>query len=551
MFRYFAAALLTLGLSGCFQVGTGTSPDMFYPLEDLHVEEPLKYSNSPIDNLLSTDQSHFVRVLEDGDEALVLRIHLIRQAKRSINIQTFIWRSDETGRFVLAELVAAAKRGVKVRIIVDELVNERDPELVAAFAREYPEVEIKHYNPPLSKVKPSVLDLLRVSFLEFKALNQRMHNKVFVVDDRFAILGGRNYENEYYERGEELNFIDRDVLVTGPVVSDVTDSFGQYWAYKAAIRSSDLIDVKRAVADADLTQLFKPSKIFSALTLNASDADYIEKNFVKPALQVKKVTFVADIPGKNDKLGLKGSGDSTAALVDFIQSAKQSLTLQTPYLVIGRRGVKFLEKLRDTNPELDIRISTNSLAATDSLPAYAFSYKLKKEYLRDAKLRIFELKREDSTGAFPCIHAKSFVADNRRVWIGSFNLDMRSANLNTEVGLIIDDQRVAQAVKSEIEKIISPARSWTIGRRRNLPVVSHFSYIVSELMDILPFLDIWPYRYSESFELLAGKEELPFYHPDFYASYRAVGSFPGASAPEAQIKARLIKAFFKEAKPLM
>jgi phosphatidylserine/phosphatidylglycerophosphate/cardiolipin synthase-like enzyme len=191
--------------------------------------------------------------------------------------------------------------------------------------------------------------------------------------------------------------------------------------------------------------------------------------------------------------------------------------------------------------------------------AYAFSFKNKKKYVKRFKWRIFEFKPsprdadlmikpipavERSQRYFACIHAKSYVFDDKIAWIGSLNLDPRSKNLNTEVGLVIYDEKVAAALKQDILRDMAPQNSWTIGKRKEIPVVSRVSSSIDDIMEAVPLVHVWPFNYASSFELKEGKEEVPFYHEDFYDHYRDVGIFPQMNLSVAQVEAQLLKAFF-------
>lgn len=189
-----------------------------------------------------------IAMIGGGHDALLLRVQLIREARRSIGIQTFIWTNDECGRLLIYELVEAARRGVKVRIIADHFASDQDPEVVAFLATIHPNLELKHYRPAMSRIKPSRLQSLLAGVMSFRAFNQRMHNKVMLVDDAVLITGGRNVENSYFDHSTSMNFRDRDVLVAGPVVRDAVRSFEQFWSYRHSVPSRELVDVQALIA---------------------------------------------------------------------------------------------------------------------------------------------------------------------------------------------------------------------------------------------------------------------------------------------------------------
>jgi putative cardiolipin synthase len=222
--------------------------------------------------------------------------------------------------------------------------------------------------------------------------------------------------------------------------------------------------------------------------------------------------------------------------------------------------------LSKEKPDLQIFVCSNSLAAADHVHAYAFSFKNKKKYLKKFRWQIFELKpvpedidkmispvarnhRGDDFHA--CIHAKTYVIDQEKVLVSSYNLDPRSANLNTEVGLVIYDNNVALAIEKSIRRDMANQNSWTIGKRKKVPVTSWFSGIIDDIMKIIPIIDVWPFTYTGSFELKPEKQPVPFYHKDFYDHYNYVGEFPEAKLTKRKIKARLIKSFLGPMQPLI
>jgi len=585
IFRTLCVFSGCLILTSCIHLGIFDRSYMYGQSQDLHVTEEIEYPDSPFGELVK-DGGHFINVLDVGNDALLSRIHLIRAAKKAIYIQTFIWTNDESGRYVVYELIEAAKRGVKVKIIVDQWRKMKDLSLVAFMSTAHSNLEIKNYNPSAAQINFSALKLIGDLALRFKQVNQRMHNKTFIIDDRIAITGGRNYENDYYDRGITRNFKDRDVIVTGPVVKDITDSFAKYWSFKLSVLSRDLIDVGNLIRKDKFKKFntkdsFAVGDLFDELDHNASDYEYIKNTFTDKAIGVDKVEFIADMPGKNNSLSMNGGGVAVADLMRILSQAQKSIVVQTPYLVLDQMSMRVVKKLRRKNPDLDIIISSNSLAATDSIYAYAFSYKQKKMFVKNLKFRIFELKPipadiskmmprylsaskdsltsennlpansvleedvflEEQRKKHICIHAKTFVIDDEIVWIGSFNVDPRSAHLNTEVGLVIWNQEVAAAVKGNIFRDVAAQNSWTIGKRKEIPVVSLFLGILANTLKYVPFVDIWPFRYTSSFQLKENKDPVPFYHEAFYENYTSVGSFPQVSLSLKEIQIRLLKVF--------
>lgn len=536
---------------------------------------PVLAAASASDDLREGNQA---LILGHGAEALALRVHLLRQATRSVSIQTFIWTNDECGRLLMAEAVAAAQRGVKVRIIADQFVSDKDPQTVAALATASPNLEIRHYRPPQSRLRPSTWQVIVAGLQSFRALNQRMHNKVFLVDDAVLVTGGRNIENTYYDHSTGLNFRDRDVLVLGPAVQAAVESFEEFWSYRHAVRSTELVDVADVIARKDFRPLEKTDDwdfggLFADLRREANDPEWIQERFINPLQTVRRAVFLSDVPGKSTGV-FSHTARITRRLGDEVRTARQQLTLQTPYLVLSDKAQKLIRKLKDENPSLVVRVSTNSFASTDNLAAYSANYRLRGTYVEDLGLEIHEFKplpvelrtlfpnfdamRQRASEAqakqdpFLSVHAKSLVIDDRLAFIGSFNLDPRSENLNTEVGLLIEDEAFAQKLREEIDRDMRADNSWVVGRRQMPLRLDILNSLIDGLLSVSP-IDFWPVQNTASFELKPGGREVSPEAPDFYQHYRDVGPFPGSTETLSakEILTRLYKAVGPPLTPIL
>lgn len=508
-------------------------------------------------------------VLNTGDDALLARVSLIRSAQTSIDIQTFIWANDDSGRFMLDELWKAAKRGVTVRLLIDDLSVRKSADYIAYLASLHPNIQIKQYNPVSKNIKAGILSTLGSYTIEFGQTNQRMHNKTVIVDGQFGITGGRNYADDYFDRGVERSFKDRDLLVVGEVVGDMSASFEDYWLFERSVSSQHMIDVARQLAAGDYVmsedvKQYEVPETFALLSQCADDSACMEDRIWRRGFAVSNVKFIADAPGK--AFEPSGYAATTESLTALMQNAKESIVMQTPYLIVDGGGNKVFNDIRKQAPELEILVSTNSLAAADHFYAYAFSYKNKRKYVKNFKWQIFELKpvpadvdlmlaavpnRIRSPDHFTALHSKNFVFDNKIAWIGSFNLDPRSAELNTEAGFVIEDDALAAHISELIRREANPANSWTIGKRHSLPVLGFFNGVFEVVFSKIPFLNVWPFSYASSFELKEGAQAVPFDHPEFYERYRSVGPFPGVNLSEKALKTRLTKAFFGPAEPII
>ena len=512
-----------------------------------------------------------VALLENGYDALLLRVHLIRQAQKSIAVQTFIWSNDECGRLMMFELIEAAKRGVQVRIIADHLFSDQDADTVAFLATVHPNLAIKHYRPAFSRIKPSRLQLLFAGLQSFHAINQRMHNKIMLFDEAVLVTGGRNIENSYFDHATGMNYRDRDVLVVGPVARAAAESFETFWQYRHVVPSQELKDVAAVIARGDFRRYPRREDwdfggLFGALDREAGEAALIRTRFTDRLKPVERAEFIADEPGKG-----RGFFSTTARITrelrGALEQARHRITIQTPYLVLSGPAQRLITEMRAKNPGLAIRVSTNSFASTDNLPAYSANYRLRGDYIEKLGLQVHEfmpqpaarpllfphyermvarakqLNGPDGDRPFLALHAKSLVVDDRIAFVGSYNLDPRSENLNCEAGLLVEDEAFARELRGEIDRDLRAENSWVIARRR-LPLrLDAVNALIDGIMSISP-VDIWPLQNTSSFELKPGAPEVPPGDPKFYDHHRDVGSFPGADGALStkEIITRLYKA---------
>lgn len=572
--------------------------------EKYHNFDKISYLNSPFDDLIKSTYSsstntnsnlseskHFIKILNTGEDALISRIHLIQTAMKSIHIQTFIWKNDESGRYVINELIKAAKRGVKIKIIIDQLGSTDDITLLSYLADSSPNLELKFYNPSFDRINPNILQMAGDIAFNFKNLNQRMHNKILIMDDSIAITGGRNYQNDYFDLNRYRNFKDRDILVVGPIVKNITKSFADYWEFKGSVNAIDLTDIGKNIKEKryekDLPEnSFAFNGLFSNVNKSSNNYAYIKQEYINKVFEIYNIELIVDDPGKNNEHGLKGGGEAFLALSQILSKIKKSIVVQTPYLIVDKIVMKGVSKKLKDIPNLDIMISTNSLAATDNIYAYSHSFKQRKKLMRDLRFRIFELKPipNDIASMLPnynvdlnnfpenknnlvnqiidelpfmqkkrflCIHAKSFVIDDEISFIGSFNVDPRSFHLNTEIGLAIKDINVAKALKENILLDMKTGNSWVAGKHKKPPLISAFSGLIGSILDHFPIVNVWPYQYSTLYELEENKKEVSFYDKDFYNNYKLIGSFPEMGLSKKQIQLRLLNAFTSFAEPII
>lgn len=337
---------------------------------------------------------HYALILDRGQDAMIARIDLIRSATTAIDLQTYIFDEDDAGQLFLDELVAAARRGVRVRVLVDQLSALKRVDTLAALAGANRDFEIRIYNPVLGRARLSYPQYVLAAACCWRKLNQRMHTKLLLVDGAVGITGGRNYQDDYYDWDPGYNFRDRDVLVAGPVAREMAANFDQFWSDHRSRLPSSLSDVGRELLDRGVPALAPPQyenpARVAGVVAEASDPARIEA-LAAAAIPVGAVSYIADLPQKH-RSSETGIAPATAELRALLESAQDTVLLQTPYLVLSDSAQDLFRALHKRPEPPHVVISTNSLAATDSFITYALSYKYKRRYLRDFGFEIHELK---------------------------------------------------------------------------------------------------------------------------------------------------------------
>jgi phosphatidylserine/phosphatidylglycerophosphate/cardiolipin synthase-like enzyme len=528
--------------------------------------------DTPLTQLYESSISNnrdFASILEKGEESLLLRLHMIKAAQKSIDIQTFIWVNDEAGHLVLAELLEAAKRGVKVNIIIDQLFSMGNSWFLAELATLHENLNVKLFNPTFNEGHTSRFDFISALACCLSNLNRRMHNKLFLVDEKYGINGGRNYSDRYFDWDKDFNYKDRDALAIGKVAAQMKISFNEFWDSQWVVPLENLDDIALRILNNQEIQSEwgAPNKPQAQqLNLKAYDYNFIKSTFVDTAISVDNIEYFSDSPKKlfdpNRKVR-KEYKQMSLKIKDLITSTKKELLFQTPYLVLSRKAYKALRSLHKRKPEVDITVSTNSLSSTDAYYVYAISFKHKKKYMKKIKLNIFEYKQnpaykktmfagKDITEKTRFgLHAKSIIIDGYTSLIGSHNFDPRSDVLNTESGLIIQSTELAELLSKNIKTDMQSDNSWVVAPNKKIPVLSFFSGMIANVSRSLPVLDIWPFRYSSSFQLKKGKQAVAITHKDFYDNYINLGNFPDVDLSSKQIQTIIISAFAGFAEPVM
>ena len=423
-----------------------------------------------------------VYVLDKGEDALIARAWLADYAKQTIEVQYFIWSDDNIGTLASEALLRAADRGVKVRVIVDDLLIKAPDQTLLALAL-HPNIDIKIYNPQHSVGVPFHKKLLNI-VTDFRGVNQRMHDKTFIVDGAIAITGGRNMATEYFDYNHSYNFRDRDVLLLGKDVALIESSFNRFWKSPLSAKVENLYDgigifqKNVQVEDTQVKQIYQSLHDYAQSQTNFSAhlrnmISHIPNVFNGISKQViwTNVTVISDLPGKNTTTGLDGGGQSTLALVKLVNEAQKQIIIQSPYLVMSDNAITLFQSAIKRG--VKVQINTNSLAATDNIQAFS-GYRNQREQLLKMGVSIYEYKpsplikkqliaasilAEKRSPKF-AIHAKTMVIDSETVFIGTFNFDPRSENLNTEIGVVIHNPDLAKSVENAIKTDMLPDNSW-------------------------------------------------------------------------------------------
>jgi len=439
----------------------------------LHLAQQLQ----PVESLMAARTG--VYVLEEGDAAMVARAWLSEYAEQTIDVQYFIFSADNVGLIAADYLVRAAERGVRVRVLVDDILVEADAEELLALDAQ-PNLEIRIYNPTTNIGKGLPRKVFNV-LTDFRGVNQRMHNKTFTVDGRVAITGGRNIADEYFDYDHEYNFRDRDVLLLGGAAADIQRSFEEFWTDSLSVPVAQLVDSPEdSVAQADrLAWLHAyacdPANYWPQVRARVAMVPMaFEAISASGDLQwLDSVSYISDVPGKNDGSGgMRGGGITLDALTALVRGARASIVIQSPYLVTTEEGRALFREAVARGVE--VRILTNSLASTDNLEAFS-GYQRDRDALLGTGVRIFEFRPDAAvratvmTGSLQAtlaeppifgLHAKSMVIDRHITVIGTFNLDPRSANLNTESITVIRSDAVAAGVLAGMEVEFLPENAW-------------------------------------------------------------------------------------------
>lgn len=451
----FSLALITL--TGCSLPMNQSNKQ---PPIQIHAEHWLNGSN--VDMQMSQGLTAYL-ALDDAFISIASRLHLINKAQHNIDLQYYIWEDDSIGHLMLAELLKAADRGVKVRLLIDDQNGTKLDATLKQLAA-HPNFEIKLFNP----YKFRKLRVIDYAF-RLKHINQRMHNKLIIADGAIAVTGGRNISREYFDASDNFQFTDMDILFYGTAVQHANDIFHEFWNDNLSY------SVPQLLGDGNQEQL---SKLRQYYELTALQKDQLKKRIELAEKQINKhlkdrpinwakAHFIADSP---DKIRGEATNDQLiySQMLNIMGEPKQHLELVSAYFVPTRKGTDYLVNL--SKNDVRIRILTNSFLANDVAVVHAFYQKYRHDLLQNG-IKLYEFKPyiertkrtwyEVVTGnVIPAkgkntssLHAKFFDIDGM-VFIGSFNFDPRSANLNSEVGLVVESDVLQKYISKSLDQYL-------------------------------------------------------------------------------------------------
>jgi putative cardiolipin synthase len=402
-------------------------------------------------------------IIRHGRQAFTDRVALTELAEKSLDLQYYIWERDETGQILAERLVRAADRGVRVRVLLDDInLSGRDAPIAALDA--HPNIEVRIFNPFANRgarVFDFAIDLDRV--------NHRMHNKLMVADNAVAIVGGRNIGNHYFGVATDANFRDLDIAAAGPVVRDTSGVFDYFWNGDWAVPISALVDRPYTESDMQTAVRSLRERIAGDSYPYPLDADVAnlraDLTAVRDGLTWASGKIVWDDPehiregAEHGRLHLAWHGK--------LETVQREVLMESAYFVTRERGVEIAQQLHERGVRM--RLLTNSLASNDVLAAHA-GYAKRREELLASGMEIYEMrpdagsikKRVVSGESKAALHTKAIVFDRESVFIGSFNLDPRSADINTEAGLYVESPELAAQVIEYMDEGVRPENSYQV-----------------------------------------------------------------------------------------
>ncbi len=493
-FHFSLTALLVALLNGCASLPPGSNFPKNPSLALVHPDETRLGGQFESAAREHEGNSGF-RIFPAGADGFLLRMQMIHSAERTLDLQYFIFRGDETGRLLSDAVLHAADRGVRVRILVDDGETVAGDEQLTTLAA-HPSIELRIFNPFAYRGHTELLRAIEFLFNSAR-LDYRMHNKLLVVDNAIALIGGRNIGDQYFQIDPDSQFADDDVFVGGPISRKLSGTFDEYWNSALSIPIQALSGGKtsRAELNEHRRQLHQETR-----QLAADGIDYAQKvasgqpfeGIISGLLPLTwaPAQVVCDSPDKKKvESGAMVGRLMQRAVANATKAVQSELLMITPYLIPGREGMQTFKELRQH--DVRVRILTSSLESATVLAAQAGYMHYRVPLLEDG-VELYEIrsllgntKGSGETAHIArygnySLHAKLFVFDRQRLFIGSMNFDQRSLHLNTEIGLIIDSSVLAQQIATRFEAMVLPQNAYRLEARPNGAAVPNLVWHTQE-----------------------------------------------------------------------
>ncbi len=432
---------------------------------------PLAETEAGLQARMAPDESGF-RLLNSNVEGLRWRLALIDSARYSLDLQYYVWWGDESGSLLMKRIIMAADRGVRVRIIVDDLTtilkDAEEPKLrdaATAVISTHPNIEIRLFNPWRAR---SIAGRIIETMANLERSNQRMHNKLMIADNRAAIIGGRNIGNEYFGLHPAFNFRDLDTIGIGPVARQASEVFDRFWNSELVLPAGSL---GVEVTPEEL------QKGYALINKRLAEAPVLSEFEIEPQdwRDLLEALAAGMAAGKSQVVTDTVDGDSVnhlmpAAIRDLLESAEQEVDITNAYIIPNGKVVKWIGG--QVASGVRYRILTNSLASHD-VPAVNSHYRIWRDDLLRAGVELYETRPDAATrrrladtppveSQFMGLHVKAMVIDRRRVFIGSMNLDPRSWGINSEMGVVVESPALAETLAAVMDQDVLPENAWRL-----------------------------------------------------------------------------------------
>lgn len=403
-------------------------------------------------------------LIESPHLALTSRLDLIDAADHSIDLQYFIWQNDPSGVLIIEKILSAADRGIRIRALVDDIQLQGLVNRLNAL-NNHPNIEIRVFNPFSVRWRyPIVIWRVAEFVIDGNRLNHRMHNKLLVADNQLAILGGRNIGDDYFGRSSKRNFIDLDVLLSGPLVHDLSAGFDEYWNSRWAFPVDELLNLSVIPDDLERVRKRIRHRLAERPTVNALSANTEFSDTLKLLADGIPIDTYVTLVDEPDVRWFDKPDEIAGELTDIIMQAEQEVLVVTPYLIPTPGLMDIARTLIDRG--VTIRVVTNSLQTNDVVIAQAAASQFTGRLL-EAGVEIYEFRADARLAATfesddISLHTKYVVYDKRHIFMGSFNLDPRSLYLNTELGVVLQSPQLAEALRQSFAELTRPENSWRV-----------------------------------------------------------------------------------------